>query len=105
MTGAKRHEFPMSGNPFGPGTSEYGRICGFFVASFLTISDVFCEGAVTSFGKILIAEENAVRFTSELAAVRVPILNALIHFFSQIFFFAIGLPAVNKWQNYVSVYD
>lgn len=74
ISGAKRHEFPMSGSPFGPGTSEYGRICAFFMDSFsVTISDV----AGTSFGKMLIADENAVRFTSELVAVRVPILNGL----------------------------
>jgi hypothetical protein len=24
MSGANRHEFPMNGNPFGPGTCEYG---------------------------------------------------------------------------------
>lgn len=28
MTGAKRHELPINGKPFGPGTSEYGFING-----------------------------------------------------------------------------
>lgn len=78
ISGAKRHEFPMSGSPFGPGTSEYGRICAFFVDSFSAIISGVAE-AGTSFGKMLIADENAVRFTSELVAVRVPILNALVH--------------------------
>lgn len=30
MTGAKRHELPISGKPFGPGTSEYGLSEGSF---------------------------------------------------------------------------
>lgn len=78
ISGAKRHEFPMSGSPFGPGTSVYGRICAFFGESFsAAMSGVTVDG--TSFGKMLIADENAVRFTSELVAVRVPILNVLVH--------------------------
>lgn len=100
ITGANRHELPISGRPFGPGTSEYGRICEFFDASLSIISGIFCDGAVTSFGKILIADENAVRFTSELAAVRVPILNNFIHsslqIFSQIFCL---LPTDDKYSH------
>lgn len=71
IRGAKRHEFPINGSPFGPGTSAYGRGWSFLVASF---GAVWVAGGGTSFGKMLIADENAVRFTSELAAVRVPIL-------------------------------
>lgn len=64
----------MSGNPFGPGTSEYGRTCPFFAVSFsLIISDDVVDGS--SFGKMLMADENAVRFTSELVAVRALIIN------------------------------
>lgn len=79
MIGAKRHEFPMIGNSFGPGISEYGRICECFVDSLSLTISVCVE--LTSFGKILMADENAVRLTSELAAVRVPIL-LLFCFFS-----------------------
>lgn len=69
ISGAKRHEFPISGNPLGPGISEYGRMWAPFVLSF----SVEISVGGTSFGKMLIADENAVRFTREFAAVRVPI--------------------------------
>lgn len=62
----------MSGNPLGPGTSEYGRICVFFGESFSAVIGLVDNDS--SFGKMLIADENAVRFTSELVAVRVLIL-------------------------------
>lgn len=89
ISGAKRHEFPIGhGKPFGPGTSEYGRICG--VCCFVTpsFSLIIFSGVVavvglllaTSFGNILIADENVVRFTSAFVAVRLPIL--LIHLVS-----------------------
>lgn len=71
ISGAKRHEFPISGNPFGPGMSAYGRTCVPFDISF----SVAISGGGTSFGKMLIADENAVRFTREFAAVRVLIFS------------------------------
>lgn len=70
ISGAKRHEFPISGNPLGPGISEYDRMWVLFV---FTLSVASSGGGGTSFGNILIADENAVRFTREFAAVRVPI--------------------------------
>lgn len=70
MIGAKRHEFPMIGNSFGPGISEYGR-----VELLFDDIDASTSFLATSFGKILMADENVVRFTSELAAVRVPIFE------------------------------
>lgn len=83
ISGAKRHEFPINGNPFGPGISEYGRICGCFVTS---LSVTISFGVATPFGYILIAEENAVRFTSELVAVRVPISICSCSFFKYVQF-------------------
>lgn len=80
MIGAKRHEFPIIGSSFGPGISEYGRMCEYFVDSLSLI--ISAETGLTSFGKILMADEKAVRFTSELAAVRVPILFLIFSYFS-----------------------
>lgn len=97
INGAKRHEFPINGRPFGPGTSEYGRICVecFDTSSFLFMmsSGVVAVAVVlagvllfaTSFGNILIADENVVRFTSAFAAVRLPIL--VIHLISNFWFY------------------
>lgn len=42
-------------------------------APFVLSFSVEISGGGTSFGKMLIADENAVRFTREFAAVRVPI--------------------------------
>lgn len=70
MIGAKRHEFPMIGSSFGPGISEYGRVG-------LSFDDIVESASclATLVGKILMADENVVRFTSELAAVRAPIFD------------------------------
>lgn len=76
INGAKRHEFPMIGNSFGPGTSEYGRTCGCFVDSLSLAISV--DDCVTSFGNMLMADENVVRLTSELAAIRVPIMILIL---------------------------
>lgn len=70
MIGAKRHEFPMNGSSFGPGISEYGR-----VELLFDDIDESRSFLATLVGKILMADENVVRFTSELAAVRVPIFQ------------------------------
>lgn len=79
ISGANRHEFPINGRPFGPGTSEYGRICAecFTTLSFsMILSDVVAALLfATSLGNILIADENVVRFTNAFVAVRVPILQ------------------------------
>lgn len=75
MIGANRHELPISGNSFGPGTSEYG-----FTFSVLNIDSSFLSGGFdgftdpTSFGNILIADENVVLLTREFAADLTPIL-------------------------------
>lgn len=76
MIGAKRHEFPIIGSSFGPGTSEYGR-----VELLFDDIDESKSFLATSVGKILMADENAVRFTSELAAARVPIFDLFIILF------------------------
>lgn len=79
MIGANRHEFPINGNPLGPGISEYGRTASFFIDSIFGWLAVVVGVAATSFGNMLIADENVVRLTSELAAVRVPIPVARVH--------------------------
>ena len=73
MIGANRHEFPINGNSFGPGISEYERASPL---KSLELSFFVFAGSMAgaSFGNICIADENAVRFTNELAADRDPIV-------------------------------
>lgn len=69
----------MNGNPFGPGTCEYGFVGLLFdkSASFLIGAFVVTvPAAAASFGMMLMADENVVRLTSEFAAVRAPIFFA-----------------------------
>lgn len=81
MIGAKRHELPINGNSFGPGISAYGLMSGFRDVDPLALSSVAnADGSIvvaTSFGNILMADENVVRLTSALAAALVPILTNL----------------------------
>lgn len=84
--GAKRQELPMSGNSFGPGMSAYDLACCGVLdigpSSAILLSVFVKPGSsdvATSFGNILIADEKAVRLTSELAAARVPIFCLLLY--------------------------
>lgn len=79
IIGAKRHELPMSGSSLGPGISKYDFACGLldigpFDDCWLAANADGSMVVETSFGNILIADENAVRLTSALAADLVPIL-------------------------------
>lgn len=97
MIGAKRHEFPMIGSSFGPGISEYGRVG----LSFDDI-DESASCLATSVGKILMADENVVRFTSELAAVRTPIFH-LVRFKSVYFFFSENWKMHQNWCKFEGI--
>lgn len=87
MIGANRHELPIIGNSFGPGTSENGFIFESLLSDTLLLSGIISRSISicglfrvpgNSFGKIFMADENVVRFTSALAAARELIFQFLL---------------------------
>lgn len=69
MNGANLHEFPIIGNPRGPGTAEYGLGDDFVrvVLGWNMCDDRIFSEVDNSFGNTLIAFENVVLFIRESA--------------------------------------